>query len=195
MTIYFNPTAGNGALLNYTGDVYAHTGVITNLSSGPADWKYTKTIWGQNTPETLLTRISANLYSLTLSNPRSYYNVPSGETIEQLVFVFRSAEIQPGGSYLEHRNSDGSDLYTDIYEPTLNVKFINPITSQTILDQNAEIPVCVEAILNTTLSLYINDDLLVQENSSSLSYMLIMQQLEPGIQLAESSGFRWFSSC
>ncbi|MFH1121733.1 MAG: alpha-amylase family glycosyl hydrolase [Bacteroidota bacterium] len=181
VTVYFNSTAGNEALLNYTGDVYAHTGVITNLSSGPADWKYIKTAWGQNTPETLLTRISANLYSLTLSNPRSYYNVPVGETIEQLVFVFRSAEIQPGGSFLEHRNADGSDLYTQIYEPELNVKFINPITSQAILDQNAEMPVCVEAVLNTTLSLYINDDLLVQESSSSLSYMLIMQQLEPGI--------------
>ncbi len=180
ITIYFNPTQGNNALMNFTGDIYAHTGVITNLSNGPTDWKYTKTTWGQNTPETLLTRISANLYSLTVGNPRSYYGVPTGETIEQLVFVFRSAELQPGGSYLEHRNADGSDLYVDIYEPSLNVKFIHPVTSQSILDQEAELPVCVEALQNTTLSLYINNDLLIQESAGSLSYMLIMQQLEPG---------------
>ena len=46
VTITFDATQGNGGLANYTGDVYAHTGVITNLSSGTSDWKYVKTNWG-----------------------------------------------------------------------------------------------------------------------------------------------------
>ena len=56
VTIYFNAAFGNGGLFNYTGEVYAHTGVITNLSVNLTDWKYVKTEWGkiplkQNLPE------------------------------------------------------------------------------------------------------------------------------------------------
>lgn len=60
--VYFDATQGNQGLLNYTGDVYAHTGVITNLSTTSHDWKYVKTTWGQNTPDTKLDRLGANLY-------------------------------------------------------------------------------------------------------------------------------------
>ncbi|NMD15301.1 MAG: hypothetical protein GYA75_00700, partial [Bacteroidales bacterium] len=47
--IYYDAAEGNQGLMGYTGDVYAHTGVITNLSTSPSDWKYVKTNWGQNT--------------------------------------------------------------------------------------------------------------------------------------------------
>jgi len=180
LTIYFDATQGNGALLNYTSDVYAHTGVLTNLSTGPEDWRYIKTNWGQNTPETKLTRIDANHYSITINSPETYYNVPVAETIEKLVFVFRSDISQPNGSYLEHRNSDGSDILMDIYDPSLNVKFINPTKKQVFLDQNTELPVCIEALSNSEISLYINSTLLAEESSTSLSYNLIMPQLQPG---------------
>ena len=40
--IIFDATQGNGGLAGYTGDVYAHTGVITNNSSSTSDWKYVK---------------------------------------------------------------------------------------------------------------------------------------------------------
>ena len=43
VTIQFNAAFGNGGLFDYTGDVYAHTGVITNLSTNSSDWKYVKT--------------------------------------------------------------------------------------------------------------------------------------------------------
>ena len=35
VTIYFDATKGNGALKDYTGDIYAHTGVITDKSPSP----------------------------------------------------------------------------------------------------------------------------------------------------------------
>jgi len=52
--ITFNAAQGSGGLAGYSGDVYAHTGVITNLSTGPSDWKYVKTNWGQNSEATKL---------------------------------------------------------------------------------------------------------------------------------------------
>ena len=39
------------AIAGYTGDMYAHTGVITDKSTSYSDWKYTKADWGVNKPE------------------------------------------------------------------------------------------------------------------------------------------------
>jgi len=44
--ITFNAQEGSGGLAGYTGDVYAHTGVITENSNSSSDWKYVKTDWG-----------------------------------------------------------------------------------------------------------------------------------------------------
>ena len=40
VTVNFDATQGNGALAGYAGDVYAHTGVITDKSTSSSDWKY-----------------------------------------------------------------------------------------------------------------------------------------------------------
>ncbi|HMM12429.1 MAG TPA: alpha-amylase family glycosyl hydrolase, partial [Bacteroidales bacterium] len=181
LTLYFDATKGNGALLNYTGDVYVHTGVITNLSSSDADWRYTKTAWGENSPSTLLTRISANLYSLTIPNPRNYYGVPGNEQILKMVLVFRSATANTQGNWLVHKNSDGSDILVKFYQPGLNVKFNNPLTRQTLLTSSATLPVCIEANGHTQLSFYINSTLVRQTNGSGLSYQLSYQQMPAGI--------------
>ncbi|MCF8345097.1 MAG: hypothetical protein K9H13_10730, partial [Bacteroidales bacterium] len=57
VVLTFDAALGNGGLEGYDGDVYAHTGVITEESGSVTDWKYVKTDWGQNTPETKLERI------------------------------------------------------------------------------------------------------------------------------------------
>lgn len=37
ITVYFNATRGNGGLKDFTGDVYAHTGVLTTESTSNSD--------------------------------------------------------------------------------------------------------------------------------------------------------------
>ena len=178
--VYFNAEFGNGGLFNFTGDVYAHTGVITNLSTGPTDWRYVKTQWGQNTPETKMTREGDNLYSITIENPRTFYNVPAAEKILRIAFVFRSGMEEPGGYFLEHKNADGSDIFVEVYDPVLNVKIVSPTKRNPLVSPNIVLPVCVEAFQNTTLKLYINDSLLVEESTSSLSYPLVLHGMQPG---------------
>ncbi len=113
--LIFNAALGNAGLAGYTGDVYAHTGVITNLSSGTSDWKYVKTNWGVNSPATKLERIGQDLYKLII-NPdiRQYYVVPASEQILQMAFVFRSG-VQVGGSWLEGKTETGGDIFADVY--------------------------------------------------------------------------------
>ncbi|HKJ31828.1 MAG TPA: hypothetical protein VKA34_08365, partial [Balneolales bacterium] len=103
VTVYFHAKEGTGGLAGYTGDVYAHTGVITNLSTSSSDWRYVKTQWGDNTPATKMTRISTDEYKITIKNIRKYYGVPSSEKILKMAFVFRSG-VQVNGNYLQGKD-------------------------------------------------------------------------------------------
>ena len=40
ITVYFNATRGDQGLKDFTGDVYAHTGVLTAESTSNSDWKH-----------------------------------------------------------------------------------------------------------------------------------------------------------
>ena len=77
----------------FTGDIYAHTGVLTSKSSSTSDWRYVKADWGINTAACKLTNIGENKWQLTIKGgPRAFYGVPASENIEYLAFVFRSAD-------------------------------------------------------------------------------------------------------
>ena len=57
--------------------------IITNNSTSNTDWKYTKGTWGTaNAP--VLTGIGNDKYTLSISDIRAYYGVPSGESIEKI---------------------------------------------------------------------------------------------------------------
>ena len=105
---------GNQGLLNFEGgnsnNVYVHVGVITNLSSGPTDWKYTKFTWGTADPLARATPLGANKYQYTITNIRSFFGVPAGETIKKVTAIFRNAT---GSS--KQVNSDVSDMYLPVY--------------------------------------------------------------------------------
>ena len=76
----------------FTGDIYAHTGVLTDKSSSTSDWRYVKANWTTNLEECRLKSIGDNKWQLTITGgPRAFYKVPSNESIEYLAFVFRSS--------------------------------------------------------------------------------------------------------
>jgi 1,4-alpha-glucan branching enzyme len=108
ITITFDATQGNAALANFTGDVYAHTGVITNLSTSPTNWKYVKQPWGSTDPSVKATRISANIYQLKF-HVRNYYGVPAAETVDSIAILFRDG---PGN--IVGRGAGGTDMYIPI---------------------------------------------------------------------------------
>jgi 1,4-alpha-glucan branching enzyme len=147
LSIFFDATEGTGGLAGYDGDVYAHTGVITNLSSDSSDWRYVKTNWGENTPETLLEQIGEDLYQLDIDDIRAYYDVPENETIEQIALVFRSGE-PVGGSYLEGKDTGGEDIFIDLAAEELSVRFTTPsddLFNPTFAEIGEEIEVRISA--------------------------------------------------
>ena len=54
LTFTVDCNKGNKGLLNYesgnSANIYVHIGVITNLSTSPTDWRYTKFTWGVADP-------------------------------------------------------------------------------------------------------------------------------------------------
>ncbi|ULQ55291.1 alpha-amylase family glycosyl hydrolase [Flavihumibacter rivuli] len=129
ITIVFDASKGNKGLFNFGGDVYIHTGVITDRSTGPGDWKYVKQNWNTNNPNDRLRSLGNNKYEYKISGVRAYYGVPAGEAIRKIAFVFRS--YNPGGAALEGKCSDLSvdqgNMYWTIYPAGANaIRFTSP---------------------------------------------------------------------
>ena len=180
LVITFNAELGNASLAGYDGEVYVHTGVITNLSTSQSDWKYVKTAWGENTPETKLSRLDNDLYELNIANPRAYYDVPHGEEILELALVFRSDEPVNGDSYLEGKTADNQDVFVEIYQEELNVKITYPTAQQPLVSPNSLVPVCVSALQADQIELLLDDSLMNTTTDESIVFGLNTSDLSGG---------------
>ena len=171
VTITFDATQGTGGLNGNTEDWYAHTGVITDKSTSSSDWKYVKTPWPNtsnlaqaNTDANRLAKIGNNKGTLYIENIRNYYGVPSNEKILKLCFVFRN----PTGSK-EGKDAGGGDIFVDVHEAGLNVKFTSPATSVQLVNIDESVTFSASASQNTTLSLYIDDNRFATTTGTSIS--------------------------
>ena len=110
VTIVYNAAEGNKGLMNATPPVYAHTGVITSNSSNGNDWRYVIGNWGTADARVLMTDLGNQLYQIKFP-VRKFYNVPAGEKILKMAFVFRNTN----GS-LVGRDAGGGDIFYPVYE-------------------------------------------------------------------------------
>lgn len=167
--VYFNAAEGSKGLKGYTGDVYAHTGVITNLSTSPTDWKYVKTNWGQNTPETLLERVGTDLYKYVIKpNARAFYNVPSAEKIQKVAFVFRSS----ASPYKEGKTEANGDIFLDIYTAGFNLSLLSPSQPFLFVELNGSIHINAVASSAARMAVYSNGSLLHEVMNDTLNYTI-----------------------
>jgi glycosidase len=109
ITITVDATQGNQGLNGYTGSVYLHWGVITNLSTSSSDWRYVNTVWGTTTAP-MATSLGNNKWRIILTNPRAYFGVPAGETMQAVALLFRDA-----AGDLVQKTSGGGNMYIPVY--------------------------------------------------------------------------------
>ena len=184
INITFDASLGNGALMNYEGDVYAHTGLITSESEGNNDWQYVVSEWGVNEPEFKFTALGDNLYEWSIDNIREFYGVPDGEEIHKIAMVIHSDEpISPEepDNFLVARNSDGSDIHIDIYAQGLNVKYVGSLSTNPLTESNTSLPVCIYALDANTLSIEIDGTEQNSTNESQLMHVLNTADDAPGM--------------
>jgi len=147
ITIEFDATGTE--LDGYSGDIYAHTGVITSTSTSNSDWKYVIAGWSTNISKAKLNRdtSNSNLYTLIISpDVYTFYGIPTTETITNIALVFRS--------------SDGSkqsrpDIFVPIYAAGLNVTFTSP-SDQSAYNLNDVLTISAESSTNANLEILVN---------------------------------------
>jgi len=172
VVVTFDAALGSGGLEGFTGDVYAHPGVITNNSSSGSDWKYVKAGWSENIPECKMTNIGGNLWELSISpSIRDYYGVPEGETILQLAFVFRSAD----GS-LEGKTESGGDIFYDVSQPGMQVLITLPEENQIIVQTDDVIHIEGTSSGADSTFLYNNETLLYAGTETNFQYDLTVSE-------------------
>lgn len=168
VVITFNADQGDMGLKDYTGDdVYAHTGVITSASTGPSDWKYVIAAWATNLPKAKLTKVSANVYTLTISpSIREFYGVPAGEQIQKLAFVFRNGNGSRTG-----RDIGGGDIFYNVSEEAaFDLLLTQPALYTSLVDAGDEISVQASASVADSIILFQNGTRLKKETSTTLSH-------------------------
>jgi 1,4-alpha-glucan branching enzyme len=170
ITVTFN--AVGTPLANYTGDVYAHTGVITSTSTGNSDWKYVVAGWGVNIEKAKLTRVASDLYELEIApDIRTYYGVPQGEDILKMAFVFRSATTV-NGNWLEGKATGGTDILVDVFKEELTALLSAP-TADALFIPGEEVVVTGSGLNADGLRLFLNDVLVKETTGLSLTHALI----------------------
>ncbi|HMQ48488.1 MAG TPA: alpha-amylase family glycosyl hydrolase [Saprospiraceae bacterium] len=171
--LYFDATQGNGGLANCGCNIYLHTGVITNLSNAPSDWRYVPTTWGVANANWQMTPVPGqpNLYSYTFSpSVRSYFNVPGSEDILKLAFVFRNADGSQTG-----RDEGGGDIFLDLFEASTGFVAVlqSPTNNALVVETGEAIPIRAVTSETSTITVRDNGILLTEQTTDILEYDLI----------------------
>lgn len=103
VTLYYDASLGNKALADYKGDLYLHTGVITNKSIDGHDWKFVIGTWGKADKKVLMKREGPNLYSFKF-RINSFYPLGADDIPRQLAFVFRNEDGTIAGKTAENED-------------------------------------------------------------------------------------------
>lgn len=167
ITITFDASVSkpSGALAGAT-KVYMHSGVITNKSTSPTDWKYVVGNWGKDDGIGKMTSAGGNKWRIKIL-PRSYYGVPTTETVTKLAMVFRSADgskegkdATTGGDIFVTLPSTGSGLGVKITSPSV-LPVVKNLNDQVYIEATASQKCDMQLLVNDTLMQYVSGDSII----------------------------------
>lgn len=171
--ITFHVNRCNCNLVGYTGDIYAHTGLITNESADMDDWEFVIADWNENIEKALLQKIDDTTYVLHITpSITEYYEITPEVIVENLAFVFRSSD----------RSKQTGNIYYQVYEQGLTVQFNEP-KGNVVVEPDDTIFISAEAIAIGTnpadsIRLYIDNKPETVSYTDTIYYELIVS--EPG---------------
>ena len=154
LTIVFD--ASSTPLANYTGKVYAHTGVTIDGEK----WQNVIGAWGNNTLQPEFTRDSnnPNIYTLLITpSIHEFYNVASSKTISEISLVIRSSD----GNL-----KNGDDQFIQIYEG-LSIVFTSP-SNDSVFEQNENITLTAESTIPADLEILVDNISVKKATNSSI---------------------------
>lgn len=165
ITVTYDATQGSAGLLN-VGQVYTHTGLITDQSTSGTDWQRVQGNWGTDDAKVKMTSLGNNLHEIRY-HIRSFYSVPAGENVEKLAFVFRNVDGSKEG-----KTATGGDIFYEVYDGTsLDVALLKP-QKLNIIELNESLDVRFASSASSTLKLFKNGNLETQLTGREILYTI-----------------------
>ncbi len=169
ITIMYDATQGTTALVG-AAKVYMHAGVVTE-SVTSASWQHVVGNWGADDGIGEMTKVAGetNKWEITIT-PRSYFNVPTEETIYRLGMVFRNADGTKEG-----KNDSNGDIFINLATDPVNLA----VTSENpLLVNNGDVvPITATTCSNAIFNFYINNVLeTTQTGSNQFDYNYTVTQ-------------------
>ncbi len=152
LTLTFDATGTD--LAASTEDLYAHTGVTVN----GLQWQKVIGNWGATT-QPKFTKVSANIYTLTISpSIAEFYGVTSG-TISEICMVIRNTT----------GDKKTADLFLQVYPETLDITITQPDTTKIYLHGN-DVEIKAASLAASSMSLSINGNTAINFSGNSIDY-------------------------
>lgn len=150
LTYHPDAAGSNKALAGLTAatPIYAHIGVVTNLSNG--EWAYAPS-WLDNADKYRLTYVGPNTWTLSLGNMRQYFGMTNpAETIQKIALVFRNADGSKEG-----KTSTGGDIFVDVQPDGYAMSFTAD-TDNMVLSQPTAITFSANVSQPSTITIDVN---------------------------------------
>lgn len=144
--IIYDSSKDAGDLNNYTGDLYAHTGVFIQGTSG---WQKVIGGWGNNLTQPKLKYLGTFRYEIDITpDLKTFYSLSASDVVTKICLVIRNAQSN---------KQTKPDILIDIFPPGLNVSITSPVKNTIVAELNKQYLIRASSTLADSVSLYIND--------------------------------------
>ncbi|PRD56348.1 alpha-amylase family glycosyl hydrolase [Sphingobacterium gobiense] len=176
-TLTFDLAKGNKELLNHSGDLYLHAGLLLTGSTSEKEWKEVATAWDKNLDSYKLKREADGRYSIAI-HPASFFKRTQANDVTHMAFLVRNAD---GSKVL--RNTDGSDMYWSISSKQKpDITFKAPAVQPTFVllsekqsyARGEELPIRLHASQSGTLKLSVNGQQVATNQGNELNHKLLL---------------------
>ncbi len=166
VTIYYDASQGNGVLAG-TETVYAHTGVLTSLSTNNNDWDHKIAAWADGDSILEMENLGNNIHKFRFY-PKSFYAIHQSETVTDMCFVFRNEDGTLAG-----KNADGSDIYVPLWTTDMQARFVAPAGFPLTPDQAESFDVTIKAKSESMINVFHDGNLIAQSYGSEFTTSVV----------------------
>ncbi|NBW70011.1 MAG: T9SS C-terminal target domain-containing protein [Bacteroidetes bacterium] len=174
--VYFDASKGNGELEGFNGQVFLHTGVITNKSTSSTDWKYVPAGWESYPSKLKAEFVSENIWKFTFQpSIRNFFGLTDdNERVEKIAMLFKGTRTLSGAPLNVGRGDNGTDIFLELSKGGVEVKFITPTNNYSLLNKGDSLEIL--GLGNSTngsleLNLYKNSDLILSSDTDSINFI------------------------
>ncbi len=161
--IIYDSSKDTGELHNYTGDLYAHTGLFIQGLTG---WQKVIGTWGDNSTQPKLTYTGNYIYELEISpDINTFYSTSPTDIVTKICLVIRNSNATL---------QTNPDILIDVFQVGLNVTFNLPAKYSFVTGLSDQILIQASATMADSVSLYINDQFIKSGLTAELVTHTIM---------------------